>query len=91
MGQGVSHLSAGSLAYSFDDEEGEKDDLIVAKASQMLKLQEIVRFVKRLDNLEEVVEDSAHLSEVMKRNGINMRYLGRIIKITQLPYIKAMS
>jgi hypothetical protein len=91
MGQGVSHLSAGSLAYSFDDEEGEKDDLIVAKASQMLKQKEIVRFVQRLDNLEEVVEDCAHLSEVMKRNGINMRYLGRIIKITRLPYIKAMA
>lgn len=27
----------------------------------------------------------------MKENGINMRYIGKIIKITQLPYIKAMA
>ena len=38
-----------------------------------------------------VIEDSAHLSEVMKRNGINMRYLSKMIKITKLPYIKAMA
>jgi hypothetical protein len=47
----INNLSAGSLTYSFDDEEGEKEDIIIAKASQMLKLQEVVRFVKRLDNL----------------------------------------
>jgi hypothetical protein len=27
----------------------------------------------------------------MRENGINMRYLGRIIKITQLPYIRVMA
>ena len=26
----------------------------------------------------------------MKRNGINMRYLGKIIKLTQLPYVRVM-
>jgi hypothetical protein len=57
----------------------------------MLKLQEIVRFVKKLDNLDFIIEDSRHLSRVMKENGINMRYLGKLIKITQLPYIKALA
>jgi len=64
--------------------------LLIAKASQMMKLQELVLFVRRLDNLDYIIDDSAHLSRVMKKNGINMRYLGRIIKISQLPYIRAL-
>jgi len=47
--------------------------------------------VRRLDNLEVIIQNSAHLSVVMKANGINMRYLGRIIKVTQLPYIRIMA
>jgi len=47
--------------------------------------------VRRLDNLEVIIQNSAHLSAVMKANGINMRYLGRIIKVTQLPYIRVMA
>ena len=86
----ITHLSAGSLSYAFEDEEGEKEDINVVKASQMLKLQEIVRFVNGLDNLDIVIDDSEELSRAMKSNGINLRYLGLVIKLTQLPYIRVM-
>lgn len=35
--------------------------------------------------------DSQDLSTAMKQNGINMRYLEKIIKLTQLPYVRAMT
>lgn len=57
----------------------------------MLKVQEIVRFVRRFDSLEIVVADTRELSRAMKQNGINMRYLGIIIKLTKLPYVRAMT
>jgi hypothetical protein len=57
----------------------------------MLKVQEIVRFVRRLDSLEIVVADSKELSTAMKQSGINMRYLGKIIKLTKLPYVRMMA
>lgn len=87
----MAHLSAGSLTYAIDDEEGEKEDINVARASKILKVQEIVRFAKKFDSLEIIVSDSRDLSTAMKKNGINMRYLGRIIKLTQLPYVRAMA
>ena len=74
-----------------DDEEGEKEDINVAKAAQILKVQEIVLFVRKLDNLDIVVADSKELSSAMKRNGINMRYLGKLIKLTHLPYVRVMT
>lgn len=87
----ISHLSSGSLSYAMEDEEGEKEDLNVAKATQHLKLQYIVRFVEKLDSLSCIPEDSKDLSRILKENGINMRYLGKIIKITKLPYIRIMA
>ena len=63
----------------------------MARASQILKVQEIVVFVRKLDNLDIVVADSKELSTAMKKNGINMRYLGKIIKLTQLPYVRVMA
>ena len=79
------------MSYALDDEEGEKEDINVAKAAQILKVQEIVLFVRKLDNLDIVVADSKELSSAMKRNGINMRYLGKLIKLTHLPYVRVMT
>ena len=56
-----------------------------------MKVQEIVLFVRKLDNLDIVVADSKELSSAMKRNGINMRYLGKLIKLTHLPYVRVMT
>ena len=56
-----------------------------------MKYQDLVLFVRKLDQLEYIINDSRHLSQVMKQHGVNMRYLGRIIKISQLPYIRAMA
>ncbi len=44
-------LTGGSLLYSIEDEEGEKDDVIVAKAAQHFKFVTLYNFVKALDRL----------------------------------------
>jgi hypothetical protein len=46
--------------------------------------------VRSLDNLDIIVTKSEDISRAMKNFGVNMRYLGLVIKLTQLPYIRVM-
>jgi hypothetical protein len=50
----------------------------------------VVKFVRSLDNLDIIVTKSEDISRAMKNFGVNMRYLGLVIKLTQLPYIRVM-
>lgn len=56
----------------------------------MLKVQEIVNFVQKLDKLDLIVSDSQEFSTALKQHGINMRYISKVIKLTNLPYVRAM-
>jgi hypothetical protein len=60
----------------------------VAKASQNLRYETLQQFVKKLDRLDILLIDSKNIIEAVHTNGINMRYLGKIAKLTELPYIK---
>ena len=51
-------LVGGSLLYSVEDEEGEKEDVIVAKAAQHFKFVTLYKFVKNLDNLKYIPYNS---------------------------------
>jgi len=44
--------------------------------------------VKKLDQLEILLVDSKNIIEAIHNNGINMRYLGKIARLTELPYVK---
>ena len=83
-------LGGGSLTYAYEDEDGMRDDLNLAKASQNLKYKNIPAFVKYLDELKYVPLNSEHLAKIMKSYGINIRYLGMIFKLTSLPYLRQM-
>ena len=60
----------------------------MAKASQDLRYKAIPEFVKKLDQLNILLIDSKNIIQAMHTNGINMRYLGKIARLTQLPYVK---
>lgn len=50
-----------------------------------------MNFVQDLDKLKFVPMNSEHLRTIMKENGINMRYISTIYKLTSLPYIREMA
>jgi hypothetical protein len=83
-------ISAGALSYQSEDEEGMREDLILARASQILKYNHLPSFVRNLDNLNLMPMSSEELMLIMKQNGINMRYIAAIYKLTNLPYIREM-
>ena len=64
--------------------------MVLAKASQNLKYHILPNFVKALDKLKFIPLNSNDLKRIMKQNGINMRYLGMVMKLTSLPYIRQM-
>lgn len=81
-------LSSGAFLYSLDNADGELEDLTVAKASQNLRYRALPEFVKKLDQLHILLIDSKNIIEAMHTNGINMRYMGKIARLTALPYVK---
>ena len=64
--------------------------MVLAKTSQNLKYHILPNFVKALDKLRFIPLNSNDLKRIMKQNGINMRYLGMVMKLTSLPYIRQM-
>jgi tetratricopeptide (TPR) repeat protein len=66
--------------------DGYEADLV--EASGYLKDVVIPQFVKQLDNLQIIPLDSEEFTQTMHENGINVRYLSLIAKLTKLPYIR---
>ncbi|KAJ3091624.1 hypothetical protein HK102_014054, partial [Quaeritorhiza haematococci] len=68
--------------------ERDANDAESARASKYLRGTWIPAFVKRLDEIELRIVDSRALVTEMHRAGINMRYLGLIAKLSNLPPIR---
>ncbi|ORX60851.1 PH-domain-containing protein [Piromyces finnis] len=66
--------------------DGFEADLV--EAGSYLKDVIIPQFVSQLDDLQIIPLDSEEFTNTIHENGINVRYLGLIAKLTKLPYIR---
>ncbi|KAI8809574.1 clustered mitochondria-domain-containing protein [Cladochytrium replicatum] len=77
-----------TLCSGANDREREVADTEAMRAARFLREQWIPSFIKRLDTLIVRPVDSMTLSLEMHRAGVNIRYLGYIAKLSQVPYIR---
>jgi len=63
-------------------------ELDLIEAGTYLRDVVIPQFVKQLDDLQIIPLDSEEFTQSMHENGINVRYLSVISKLTKLPYIR---
>lgn len=65
-------------------------DVDLVKASNYLKSDQISKLVNELDSMNVNPYDSKTLTQTFHHFGVNMRYLGKVAKISILPHIKKM-
>ena len=63
----------------------------VDEARMFLEDQQLLNLVEQFDMLQIIAIDSEQFTNVLHENGINMKYLGKLLKLTKLPYLREFS
>ncbi|EGR34581.1 hypothetical protein IMG5_006670 [Ichthyophthirius multifiliis] len=72
----------------FNHFNSENDELELSEASQILRENYLMEFCEKMENLDFLPLDSYQISNVLHENGVNVRFLGEIYKLSKLKFIK---
>jgi len=73
---------------NMNEQETYIDDLEVVEASRYLQSFQVPQLVELLDSLTILPVDSRSLTEAFHSNGVNVRYMGKVAELSNLPHIK---
>ena len=77
-----------TLFVAEEDAANDSCELELLHASKHLVNNYIPQIISKLDNLDIIIFDSEHFTEVLHDHGINIRYLGVIAANTLVPHVK---